>query len=258
MKIVVIDDEFSALNTFLYYVIDKYDVEFKMFMKNPLDSLEYLSQNNVAAVFLDINLPTINGVELARKMLKIDKKIKIVFISAYAFEKETIQKEFGKNLIGFCDKPYSENTLDKYMRKIIDFEKKVYIETFGSFNVFINNCPLKFLSAKSKELLALLVDRNGSSVTMGEVISNLWPDYPVEKSKILYRDAVWKLRKVLNENELTNLVNFNRAQLNINKIYQCDYWRFLEGYTLDFTGEYMINYDWSVNTQFKLCNIANI
>lgn len=263
MKVIVVDDEFAALNTFLYYVIDKYDIEIKMFMKNPLDCIEYVLKNNVQAAFLDINLAEHNGIELAKKLIEINHNISIIFISGYAIEKEKIKKEFGKNLLGFCDKPYSEEVLDKYIKNILDMEVKhsVMIKTFGSFDLFINERPVKFYSSKSQELLALLVDRNGATVTMGEAISHLWPDYQIEKSKILYRDAVWKLRKCLKENGLDGLVEFDRALLSIHKIYQCDYWDFLKGKIELFNGEYMINYDWSMKTQnrlFTICGNANL
>lgn len=260
MKVIVVDDEFAALNTFLYYVIDKYDIEIKMFMKNPLDCIEYTLKNDVHAAFLDINLANHNGVELAKKLIEINPNILIVFISGYAVDKEEIQKELGKNLLGFCDKPYSEEILDRYIKHILDVQIKrsVQIKAFGSFDLFINNRPVKFYSSKSQELLALLVDRNGASVTMGEAISQLWPDYKIEKSKILYRDAVWKLRKCLKENGLIGLVEFERALLSINKIYQCDYWDFLEGNVELFNGEYMINYDWSMKTQNRLSSFCQL
>lgn len=257
---VVVDDEFMALHTFLYYVIDKYDVEFKLFMKNPLDCLDYVAKNDVQAAFLDINLINQNGIDIAKELVKINPNILIVFISGYVIEKEKIREIFGKNLLGFCEKPYTEEELDKYIKKVLDLQmqRTVMIQTFGSFNLFINDRPLKFYSSKSQELLALLVDRNGAIVTMGEAISELWPDYQLDKSKILYRDAVWKLRKLLNENGLSQLVEFNRASLHIHKIYACDYWDFLAGHYELYNGEYMINYDWSVKTQFKLNQLSNM
>lgn len=259
MKVIIVDDEFAALNTFLYYVIDKYDIEIKMFMKNPLACVDYTLKNDVQAAFLDINLANYDGVELAKNLIKINPNILIVFISGYAVEKEKITQELGKNLLGFCDKPYSEEILDRYIKHILDVEVKrsVRIKTFGSFDLFINDRPVKFYSSKSQELLALLIDRNGASVTMGEAICHLWPDHKIEKSKILYRDAVWKLRKCLKENGLNGLVEFERALLSINKIYQCDYWEFLNGKVELFNGEYMINYDWSMKTQNRLCSLCH-
>lgn len=254
MKIIVIDDEFAALNTFLYYVIDKYDLEIKMFMKNPLDSLDYVLKNQVNAAFLDINMPDIDGVALAKELIKINPKMLIVFISGYAFNKEKIKATIGDNLLGFCDKPYQAEVLEKYMLQIKnqDEQEQVYIQTFGSFTIFKNNHPISFKSKKSEELLALLIDRNGASISMGEVICNLWPDYNLEKSKILYRDAVWKLRKTLKENNLEKLVEFQRAMLYVNKIYPCDYWEFLGGNYKQYNGEYLTSYTWSINTQTKL------
>lgn len=259
MKIIVVDDEFAALNTFLYHVIDRYDIEIKMFMKNPLDSLEYTQKHTVDAAFLDINLLDVDGIELAEKLIDIQPDILIVFISGYTFDKEAISKRIGHNLLGFCNKPYKPEILDKYLMKIHSAKNRpvIYIKTFGAFNLFLNDRPILFLSSKSQELLALLVDRNGATVTMGEAICSLWPDYPLEKSKILYRDAVWKLRKTLKENGLEELVEFKRALLYVNKIYPCDYWEYLKHPNDTFDGEYMISYDWSISTQNRLCILSD-
>ena len=71
MKIIVVDDETDALSNFLSHVLDS-DIEYKMFRDDPLSALEYVRTNNVDAAFLDINMPKINGVELAERLAKIN------------------------------------------------------------------------------------------------------------------------------------------------------------------------------------------
>ena len=51
------------------------------------------------------------------------------------------------------------------------------------------------------------------------------------------------------ENNLENLVTFQRALLHINKIIPCDYWDFLKGNRKKFNGFYLSSYDWSLDTQ---------
>lgn len=59
-------------------------------------------------------------------------------------------------------------------------EKRVYIRTFGAFDVFVDNTPLSFRSAKAKELLALLVDRCGGILTSREGFTLLWENHPYD------------------------------------------------------------------------------
>lgn len=257
MKIIVVDDEMNALTDFLANVVD-IEIEYSMFKNEPLAAVEYVKKNNVSAAFLDINMPKINGVDLAELLIKQNDKIKIVFISGYAQDESDIKRRLDKNLVGFCYKPYNPDRLLGYIKEIYDAEeganKNVFIRTFGAFDVFIKSVPIKFTSNKSKELLALLVNKNGSYLYLGEAIACLWPNKNVEQGKILYRDAVWRLRFALKDASLSDLVIFGRGQSVINKDFaDCDYWDSLVSHDFSaYGGVYMPNYDWSIETQNML------
>ena len=95
---------------------------------------------------------------------------------------------------------------------------------FDTFDCFIGNKRVSFSSSKSKELFALLLSYNGRTLTMNDAISQLWPDGDAEKSKILYRDAVWRLRKVLNDIDI-HCIEWGRGALSLDKgMIECDYW----------------------------------
>ncbi len=48
--------------------------------------------------------------------------------------------------------------------------KRLQIRTFGNFEVLYDNTPLRFKYQKTKEMLAYLVDRNGSMCSTGELM----------------------------------------------------------------------------------------
>ena len=50
------------------------------------------------------------------------------------------------------------------------------VHTFGNFEVLHNGTPLVFEREKAKELLALLIDRQGLSMTNGEIEAFLWEE----------------------------------------------------------------------------------
>ena len=257
-KIIVVDDELSSIQKIISVLIDQFDLSVCMFKEEPLSSIEYVKNNNVSAAFLDINMPLINGIELAEKLISIDPNIKIIFITGYVFDKNYIINKFKNNLLDILSKPFTKNEFQNIIEKINNDTNKYFLHTFGNFDLMINNIPINFYSKKSKELLALLVDRNGSNVPMEEAICAMWPDIDIDKSKILYRDAVWKLRKTLKENNLENLVSFQRALLHINKIIACDYWEMLKGCKNLYKGLYLTSYEWSLETQNYLSNLREI
>lgn len=132
-------------------------------------------------------------------------------------------------------------------------DSKIWVRTFGSFDVFIEGVPLRFSSAKSKELLALLVDRRGGSLSAEEAISYLWEDRAADKQVMSnYRKVAMRLQNTLEQYGIGDLVINNRGVRSLNMaIVDCDYYRFLvndrESIAL-FHGQYMQNYSWAENT----------
>lgn len=254
MKIIIIDDEYSALSTFMYHVTDDYGIEVKTFMSEPLSAVRYVRENAVDGAFIDIKMPQLDGVSLAEKILAANPEVKIAFVTGYCYDEKQLSAKFGNNFIGVLEKPFSDEKLREALSKIPAKTPcgGVFIKTFGTFDVFLRGTPVKFTSSKSKELFALLADRRGASVSMGEAISCLWPNKDATKSKILYRDAVWRLRKTLSEYGICELVNFGRAVLSVNAVCRCDLWAFQDGETKDYRGEYMSGYGWSIITQSHL------
>lgn len=249
MKIIVVDDEISSLHTFLDKIIDNRDVECKFFTDDFNVISDYLKANVIDGAFLDINMPNINGLKLAEKIVEFSPKIKIVFVTGLNYSLDDVPDSIKNNVIGIIYKPVRDIDLSNYFVKILDLKPTLKVVTFGSFDCFINNQLVKFSSNKSKELFALLIVLNGKSLTMEQAINYLWKDKPLDKAKIIYRDAVWRLRFTLEEIGF-KCVEFNRALLTLKKDnIECDYYDLLEGKEVFYNGEFLSSYEWS--NQFK-------
>lgn len=258
MKIIIVDDELSALNTFLPNVVDDVNIECKMFMNAPRAALEYVRINKVDVAFLDIKMPEIDGVDLAERMLALRPELKIVFISAYAKDEKAITERLNGRVAGFCHKPYSTETVT---RLLVSLHKtaspKLFLRTFDAFDLFVDGVAIDFSSSKAKELLALLTDARGSYVTMDTAIGNLWADKNAELGKRLYRDAVCRLRLTLKEVGAEHLVTFERGRAVIDtRAATCDLWDYFSGKGV-FSGRYMPQYDWSIVTEATLEQMKN-
>lgn len=259
MKIIVVDDELSALYAFLPGVVDDMNVDCKMFMNSPRVALEYVRINNVDVAFLDIKMPEIDGVELARRMLDLNPDIKIVFISAYANDEQAISERLDGKVAAFFHKPFSADSLKTLLLSLSSetTPPKLFLRTFDAFDLFADSVAVDFSSRKSKELLALLTDAQGSYVTMDTAIGNLWADKNLELGKRLYRDAVCRLRLTLKSIGAEALVEFSRGRAVINtKLASCDMWDFVKNGGV-FSGRYMPQYDWSIVTEAMLENLKN-
>lgn len=247
MKIIVVDDELSALHAFLNEIIGETGVEYK-FCRDDADAVcDYVSKNAVDAAFIDVNMPGINGIDLARRLITVSPDLRFVFTTGLSVTESDLPENVRERTAGFLYKPYNATRLRVLLSLIGDKKRVLKAEMFDTFDCFIDGRRIAFSSAKSKELFALLLAYNGKTLTMGDAIAHLWPDGETDKSKILYRDAVWRLRKTL-EKEGVNCVEWRRAALSVDRsLISCDYWDYLITGKGNYNGEFCKLYDWSVD-----------
>lgn len=251
MRIIIVDDEIKALQLFLSQIVD-IDLEYRFFKDDKAAIIDFAKKNELSGAFLDVNMPNVNGIELARKLLQIDHSIKIVFVTGTNVKMEQLPEDIANNVIDIIYKPFSTDSIEKALRIISKKKPVLTAKMFGSFDCFINNHIVQFTSSKSKELFALLLALNGKSLTMSQAITYLWPDKDVDKAKILYRDAVWRLRSVL-EDISFNCVDFQRALLVLDKSnIKCDYYDFLEGKKKIADESFLSSYDWSLDFENEI------
>ncbi len=261
MNAIVLDDEKESLLLFTSHVIDMKGISITVFSKKWEDALTFMNAHPVDIAFLDIVMPEINGIDLAERMIVLNPRIRIVFITGFSQDVEKIKERIGSNFFAFCYKPYDEETIKGIIvRAMNDSKAKIVFKTFPHFDLYVNDVLVDFKRAKAKELLALLVDHRGGEVTMEEAITKLWIDKNVVLAKRLYRDAVCRLRMKLKQYGIENIVNFNRARMSLNvKDIECDSWNHLDCKETLFCGEYMRPYEWAVEKEnfFLNCQIKN-
>ena len=134
---------------------------------------------------------------------------------------------------------------------------RVRIRTFGYFDVFVDDKPIAFRNEKSKELLALLVDRRGGFVSSEEAIGFLWEDEPANSVTLArYRKVALRLKNLLEEYGISDVIESinGKRRLAAEKV-QCDLYDYLSGkkeYAGLFKGNYLTNYSWGETTLAEL------
>ena len=138
-------------------------------------------------------------------------------------------------------------------------DAEVFIRTFGYFDVFVDGTPIPFRSQKSKELLALLIDRRGGYVSSEEAISFLWEDEPVNTVTLSrYRKVALRLKNILEEYGIADIVESvdGKRRIVADRI-QCDLYEYLAGKEQLFQGSYLTNYSWGETTLGELTSRQN-
>lgn len=255
MRIIAADDEELALESLTTAIrAVKPEAELVAFFR-PEEVLAYASEYECDVAFLDIEMGTMSGIEVAKK-LKIQKPdMNIVFVTGY---NQYITKAVHMKVSGYVLKPVTSEEIEEEF-KYMEFPRepqtqennKIFVKCFGNFNVFVNGKELDFEKKKTKEMLAYLIDHQGESVTSGELRGVLWESAATDANTRSYLSKLKvDLEQTLREagiHEKILRTSWGKYSVDVDKV-GCDYYDYLEnkvGGVLRFNGEYMEQYGWA-------------
>ena len=119
---------------------------------NPVKALEENAETKFDVAFLDIEMPKINGIQLAKKLKAVNPAVNIIFVTAY---NDYALDAYKMHASGYITKPVNENKVKEEMeglRHPVELKRanRLYVKCFGNFEVFSDGVPLKFQRSKSK------------------------------------------------------------------------------------------------------------
>ena len=257
MIIYAIDDEQNALE----YITDKIrqaapDADVHAF-SSPREALASMETQPFDVAFLDIQMPGINGISLAKKFKQINPKCNFIFVTGYS---EYTMDAFALDASGYLLKPATAkqvaHALENLRYPVVQGQdEKLTIHCFGNFEVFWKGEPVRFKYSKSKEVLAYLTDRNGAVCTNNEVIAALWED---DDHANYYRSLQKDIQDTLGALGCKDVIHrqWGGSALKTDRV-ACDYYDYLKGLPSGINawhGEYMTQYSWAEETGASLWN----
>ena len=213
--------------------------------------------------FVDIDMPGMNGIELARELKRLNPRVNVVFATGFG---EYMADAFALRSSGYLMKPITSADVAEELDNLRfppappaqDAEGRLVVRCFGDFEAFADGRPVAFGRAKTKELLAYLVDRRGAIVPLREVEAAIWeePLHGRGASSSYLRTLVSDLRQSLAACGHGDVLIKRRGVLGVDMArISCDYYDFLAGDPLALNawrGEYMSQYAWAEVTKAAL------
>ena len=249
MRAIIVDDEPLMLRKFSRLSAGIEDLNLVGQFESAEKALAYATENPVEVAFIDVAMPVMDGIELAKRLRQIRSDILLVLVTAYD------QYLWDFNQVGgdyYIVKPYSRKTLEMAMDRLRLLakrqQKEIYVQTFGRFLVLRNGKPIP-LSGKAKEILALIVTRRGKEISNEEIYSTVWDDRPYGNVEMtVYYNALRRLRQLLEKEQLSDLlISTPRGQMVNTALFDCDYyaWQDRNMSSRDrFEGEFLTEYSW--------------
>lgn len=138
---------------------------------NGESAIEFCKNNLVHVVLLDLNMPNLSGIEVAKKLLRVREQIKIVVLTAQA-ESPLSKRLLGSGVMGYVTKNASANEIVQAIQSVFKGDtflcsKMAKIMALSSLSG--NHSPIEQLSPRELEVLIKIAQGR----TNAEIINEL-------------------------------------------------------------------------------------
>jgi len=193
LKALIIDDEPLAHEVILYHLAEHADISIVGRCYNATQALSWLANDHVDLLFLDINMPDLNGIELL-KVLR--NRPQVIIISAY---QEYAIQGFELDVTDYLLKPVCSERLSQALDKVrfraqkqlsnevvpqhivlkVDREKRKFtlaaitlLEAYGNYVKLWQGDEMVLVNSSLKLLIEMLPNTAFSQVHKSFVINN--------------------------------------------------------------------------------------
>ncbi|WP_127588872.1 response regulator [Paenibacillus koleovorans] len=213
MNAILIDDEQYALQALQDVLSEFKQIQVVGTFTNPLEAIEHCPGLDVDVVFLDVEMPGMDGLQVAGRLLELCHA-EVVFVTAYD---QYAVEAFELNALDYLLKPVGSKRMEKAVQRLAGLIRQsgaaplrhvasevnvtvCSIQCMGKFRVLVGseqNEYVKWRMSKVKELFAYLVHNKDSAVHRTIIMEQLWPDMDIERAMVYLHTCVYQIRKLI-------------------------------------------------------------
>jgi len=202
LRTIAIDDEPPALKLVSDNIRKTPFLEFLGAFDNPIDAIEFLNEETVDLILLDIHMPDLTGIEFMRTL---EQAPKVIFTTAY--DKYAIEG-FRLNVVDYLLKPFS---YEEFMLAVQKAKKLVELEQASLPTLDVRN---RFLFLKSeyrirrinfddimyieglKDYIKVYTTRDDKAILSLNTIKSLEQKLPADMFMRVHRSFIVNLGKI--------------------------------------------------------------
>jgi len=256
MNILAVDDERIQLEELEEAIKNAVPDAMVTSFRKPKEALDYAKHlktenKHINLAFLNIEMSVMNGLELAKELKNVYDMTNIVFVTGYS---QYAVDAFSVPACDYILKPVSKErvleALERLRNPIIKNEKRLRVQCFGNFDVFVDDKPLRFPRSKAKEIFAYLVSKNGARCSNNEIIAVIWENKDDSESlKSQFRQIVADLNHALKTAGLNDILIKEHGYLAVAPDkFSCDMYDFIKtgnNTVNNYKGKFMMQYSWA-------------
>lgn len=222
MNIIALDDELPALRILEHYCSETENVHLKKIFSDPKEALQYIRLFPVDVIFLDINMPTISGLDF---YAKIKDDVHVVFTTAHH---EFALNAFDLGALDYLLKPFSYERFLQAIRKISAIvpkqaAEKDYITLRTDYRLLrlpINE--IQFIQAYDDYMK--IFDVSGKITVVRSTMKSLLERLPPHEFKRIHRSYIVAVSKI---SSVRNKIIFTgNHEIPLGKAYESEFMTF--------------------------------
>lgn len=231
--------------------------------ESSLTALAAARKKKIDIAFLETEMPEMDGLLLGRYLRDINPQINLIYQTEKA---EHGYDAFRLHASGYILKPADSDRMKEELDDLRhpvgkNRHKRVFAQTFGNFEFFVDGKPVAFKYSRTKEVVALLINNRGAQTTNGEIIACLWEDDGDPEKKGSYLSNLRQdLQNTMTRLRLTGIILKQRGSMAIaTDAIECDLYDWLEKKKksrYSYMGDYMNQYSWAELVHAELDEIS--
>jgi DNA-binding LytR/AlgR family response regulator len=192
LKCIVVDDEPMAREIIETYIAKTSNLELVASFSNAAEAILFAQENEVDLFFLDIHMPEISGLSLAKI---IHKKSQIIFTTAY---REYAIDGFNLNVVDYLLKPIAFDRFLQAVQKVLILEIPENNNNFMFVRSDRKMVKIDFNSILYIESLSdyLKIFTKEKTIVLRETISGLEEKLPAKKFIRIHRSFIVSLKNL--------------------------------------------------------------
>ena len=205
MRVMAVDDEQLALDYIENLLLRMDEISLIERTQETGTALQKLADQHFDVLFLDIEMPELNGLAMADQVALISPATAIVFVTAH---RDYAIEAFELEAIDYLVKPIRfermKKTIYRLMRTIdhetngintglvISLKQKIKFQDQNDHAV-----ELKWRTSKARELFLYLLHHFNKTVSKAEIVEIIWSEADAEKAFSQLYTVVYHVRKTL-------------------------------------------------------------
>lgn len=196
MNCIIVDDEFPARKELSYFITNFSSIKITEEFDDCIEALEYVKEHKPDIIFLDINMPKLDGIQLAKIINNLTPKPTVVFVTAY---REYAADAFEIEAFDYILKPYSESRIISTLRKLENVQKssltsnKIAVWKSDKM-VVVNIYDICYCEANEREVIIYTAK---DKYRMTSSISDFYKKLPHDSFFKCHRSFIVNLNKII-------------------------------------------------------------